>query len=273
MAMQRVTIVGLMITDDASGPGPQPPLGFWGPGDPRPTFPIAGWNPGTGAWPPPPTTPGGPPLRILGAQRSAADAPDRGLAPGLGRMAAPADDAPGRRLATPDAADDGRRGAGTSDRPAPRAGRRLRRVLGTGLWVHARARVGRVGIEPPARADNPADNAARGDGASARGDDASARDAQKVNRSGSGPSSRGDGGPGTRARRARHDGARVCEHERGAAQSDRPQGRASGARAGDSARMDVCGGADRRAQGWIDLARGAWPPLGPGTGTAARSRS
>ena len=41
------------------GPGPQPPLGFWGPNDPRPTNPIAGWNPGTGTWPdvPPPTEP------------------------------------------------------------------------------------------------------------------------------------------------------------------------------------------------------------------------
>ncbi len=37
-----------------------PPLVIWGPGDPRPTLPIAGWNPGTGAWPDnpkPPTTP------------------------------------------------------------------------------------------------------------------------------------------------------------------------------------------------------------------------
>jgi len=31
-----------------------PPLVIWGPGDPRPTLPIAGWNPGTGAWPHPP---------------------------------------------------------------------------------------------------------------------------------------------------------------------------------------------------------------------------
>ncbi len=36
----------------------QPPLVIWGPGDPRPTLPIAGWNPGSGTWPtPPPTTP------------------------------------------------------------------------------------------------------------------------------------------------------------------------------------------------------------------------
>jgi hypothetical protein len=31
-------------------------LVIWGPGDPRPTLPIAGWNPGTGAWPKPPVT-------------------------------------------------------------------------------------------------------------------------------------------------------------------------------------------------------------------------
>ena len=28
--------------------GELPPLVIWGPGDPRPTLPIAGWNPGTG---------------------------------------------------------------------------------------------------------------------------------------------------------------------------------------------------------------------------------
>ena len=33
---------------------PQPPLGIWGPTDPRPTHPIAGWNPGSGTWPQPP---------------------------------------------------------------------------------------------------------------------------------------------------------------------------------------------------------------------------
>lgn len=31
-----------------------PPLIIWGPGDPRPTLPIAGWNPGSGTWPIPP---------------------------------------------------------------------------------------------------------------------------------------------------------------------------------------------------------------------------
>jgi hypothetical protein len=30
---------------------PNPPDGIWGPGDPRPTLPIAGWNPGTGQFP------------------------------------------------------------------------------------------------------------------------------------------------------------------------------------------------------------------------------
>ncbi len=40
-------------------PQPQPPLGIWGPGDPRPTLPIAGWDPGSGTWPdkPPPVEP------------------------------------------------------------------------------------------------------------------------------------------------------------------------------------------------------------------------
>ena len=32
--------------------GVPPPLVIWGPGDPRPTLPIAGWDPGTGTWPP-----------------------------------------------------------------------------------------------------------------------------------------------------------------------------------------------------------------------------
>lgn len=29
-----------------------PPLVIWGPGDPRPTLPIAGWKPGSGTFPP-----------------------------------------------------------------------------------------------------------------------------------------------------------------------------------------------------------------------------
>jgi hypothetical protein len=45
------------------GGQPQPPLGIWGPGDPRPTLPIAGWNPGTGTWPTPPGGGSGTPPR------------------------------------------------------------------------------------------------------------------------------------------------------------------------------------------------------------------
>jgi hypothetical protein len=42
-----------------------PDLIIWGPGDPRPTLPIAGWDPGTGGWPdPPPVLP--PPLDFWG---------------------------------------------------------------------------------------------------------------------------------------------------------------------------------------------------------------
>jgi len=41
------------------GGGGQPPLGIWGPTDPRPTFPISGWNPGTGNFPEQPPTGGG----------------------------------------------------------------------------------------------------------------------------------------------------------------------------------------------------------------------
>jgi len=38
---------------------PQPPLGIWGPGDPRPTHPIAGFDPIHGTWPDRPTGPPG----------------------------------------------------------------------------------------------------------------------------------------------------------------------------------------------------------------------
>lgn len=41
------------ITAVESPEGVPPPLVIWGPGDPRPTLPIAGWDPGTGTWPPP----------------------------------------------------------------------------------------------------------------------------------------------------------------------------------------------------------------------------
>jgi hypothetical protein len=37
----------------------QPPLIIWGPGDPRPTLPIAGWDPIHGTFPPGPVTPPG----------------------------------------------------------------------------------------------------------------------------------------------------------------------------------------------------------------------
>lgn len=40
--------------EGGGGPGEGPPLVIWGPGDPRPTLPISGWNPGTGTWPDPP---------------------------------------------------------------------------------------------------------------------------------------------------------------------------------------------------------------------------
>ena len=46
-------------------PPEQPPLVIWGPGDPRPTLPIAGWNPGTGAWPKPPDPPVEPPPDLI----------------------------------------------------------------------------------------------------------------------------------------------------------------------------------------------------------------
>lgn len=34
-----------------AAPATQPPLGIWGPGDPRPTNPIAGFDPIHGTWP------------------------------------------------------------------------------------------------------------------------------------------------------------------------------------------------------------------------------
>jgi hypothetical protein len=57
----------------AGYPWPQPPLGMWGPNDPRPTHPIAPGGPPLGTWggagqpfPTPPMAPGGPPLGIWG---------------------------------------------------------------------------------------------------------------------------------------------------------------------------------------------------------------
>lgn len=44
-------------------PGPDdPPLSIWGPGDPRPTHPIAGFDPIHGTWPKPPVGEDGQPL-------------------------------------------------------------------------------------------------------------------------------------------------------------------------------------------------------------------
>ena len=53
----------LALITPLGAPPAQPPLGIWGPTDPRPTQPIAGWNPGTGTWPTPPVQP---PLVIWG---------------------------------------------------------------------------------------------------------------------------------------------------------------------------------------------------------------
>jgi hypothetical protein len=44
------------ITPIDAPPVIPPPLVIWGPGDPRPTVPIAGWDPATGGWPEPPPT-------------------------------------------------------------------------------------------------------------------------------------------------------------------------------------------------------------------------
>ncbi len=48
-----------LITPIGTTEPPQPPLGIWGPTDPRPSHPIAGVPPG-GAWPQPPRPPGVP---------------------------------------------------------------------------------------------------------------------------------------------------------------------------------------------------------------------
>jgi hypothetical protein len=59
------SITNATITGDATITQPtEPPLVIWGPGDPRPTLPIAGWDPGSGAWPTPPQPQ--PPLVIWG---------------------------------------------------------------------------------------------------------------------------------------------------------------------------------------------------------------
>lgn len=57
--LSLVEIITLSPGDPPPRPHPEPPLGIWGPTDPRPTLPIAGWDPGTGTWPKPPQPPGG----------------------------------------------------------------------------------------------------------------------------------------------------------------------------------------------------------------------
>jgi hypothetical protein len=60
------SITNATITGDATiTPPAEPPLVIWGPGDPRPTLPIAGWDPGTGTFPPWTPAPQ-PPLVIWG---------------------------------------------------------------------------------------------------------------------------------------------------------------------------------------------------------------
>ena len=61
MPQQKVTIIGVMITDDGPTlPIPEPPLGIWGPPGPWPTPPIV-MPPGGGG-----TQPPQPPLGIWG---------------------------------------------------------------------------------------------------------------------------------------------------------------------------------------------------------------
>ena len=45
-----------LITPLSQAPA-EPPLGIWGLTDPRPSHPIAGWDPSTGTWPKPPQPP------------------------------------------------------------------------------------------------------------------------------------------------------------------------------------------------------------------------
>jgi hypothetical protein len=72
------------LGDGPVTPPTQPPLGIWGPTDPRPTLPIAGWNPGTGAWPTPPVQPPQPPLGIWGPGDPRPTLPIAGWNPGTG---------------------------------------------------------------------------------------------------------------------------------------------------------------------------------------------
>jgi hypothetical protein len=66
---------------------PQPPLGIWGPSDPRPTLPIAGWDPGTGTFPKP--QPPQPPLVIWGPGDPRPTLPIAGWDPGSGAFPKP----------------------------------------------------------------------------------------------------------------------------------------------------------------------------------------
>lgn len=59
--------------------GPGQPPGIWGPTDPRPTHPIAGWDPGSGTWPQPPQQP---PLVIWGPGDPRPTNPISGMGPG-----------------------------------------------------------------------------------------------------------------------------------------------------------------------------------------------
>lgn len=81
MASKFVTLVGTftgIITEADS----QPPLGIWGPNDPRPTLPIAGWDPIHGTWPNPPS----PPLGIWGPGDPRPTLPIAGWNPGTGQF-------------------------------------------------------------------------------------------------------------------------------------------------------------------------------------------
>jgi hypothetical protein len=75
-----------LITPIGTTPPPQPPLGIWGPTDPRPTLPIAGWNPGTGNFPPWSPPPVQPPLGIWGPGDPRPTLPIAGWNPGTGNF-------------------------------------------------------------------------------------------------------------------------------------------------------------------------------------------
>jgi|SRR5580765_6023724 len=74
------------ITGGGGGGQPQPPLGMWGPNDPRPTLPIAGWNPGTGNFPGGGGGGGQPPLVIWGPGDPRPTLPIAGWDPGSGNF-------------------------------------------------------------------------------------------------------------------------------------------------------------------------------------------